>query len=482
MNLNISEQPLNTEASVLTTNILNERNSILPEYISAILPLNYDYSVSEIQQLPVYITTEGFAINQFEANLYVNINNVEDAHKWFCEFEEISKTTMPQSKGYNIQGKKVIFREIWHCIYSNMVRQKQGNPVLKKPNSMRIRNTGYMATIHLRLECWHLQTLHPLEINIKFIYNHVIHSAKSLSFRHVKEEVCNKYIELFTDRHSPATALYAYEDNLYLRANHDQELMQLLADHAQNPDYGYVLNLFKQYRKGYAVFQKYDSQAGKAFILCIVTNLMIHVHEKIQQSGKICYVDALASFEPLNTSITLLYTSCISEALPLGLLVTSDELEATLKRGLNLLKTLLPQYAFFGCGPNVGPMVFLTDDSSAECNALDRKQHWALLFRSGLLIHGNNTNNYVEYSFGLIKDIIFSCTKAYNSVQVFQFITTNMEQYYEHRLLGIAHSHPGHLQIARRFLCPGWEAIDAKEIQQTEIDTEYLVPSQEKGT
>ncbi|CAG8842499.1 44512_t:CDS:2, partial [Gigaspora margarita] len=342
MNLNISEQPLNTEASVLTTNILNERNSILPEYISAILPLNYDYSVSEIQQLPVYITTEGFAINQFEANLYVNINNVEDAHKWFCEFEEISKTTMPQSKGYNIQGKKVIFREIWHCIYSNMVRQKQGNP--------------------------HLQTLHLLEINIKFIHNHVIHSAKSLSFRHVKEEVRNKYIELFTDGHSLATALYTYEDNLYLRANHDQELIQLLANHAQNPDYGYVLNLFKQYRneclggkngksifngKGYAVFQEYDSQAGKAFILC-----------------EICYVDASASFEPLNTSITLLYTSCISGALPLGLLVTSDELEATLKRGLSLLKTLFLQYAFFGHGPNVGPIVFLTDNSSAKRNAL----------------------------------------------------------------------------------------------------------------
>ncbi|CAG8854818.1 34074_t:CDS:1, partial [Gigaspora margarita] len=210
-------------------------------------------------------------------------------------------------------------------------------------------------------------------------------------------EVRNKYIELFTDGHSLATALYAYEDNLYLCANHDQELMQLLADCAQNPDYGYVLNLFKQYHneylggtngksmfqrlthevntynnsgKGYAVFQEYDSQAGKAFILCIVTNLMIRVHEKIRQSGEICYVDALASFEPLNISITLLYTSCISEALPLGLLVTSNELEATLKRGLSLLKTLLPQYAFFGRGPNVGPMVFLTDDSSAERNAL----------------------------------------------------------------------------------------------------------------
>ncbi|CAG8769824.1 26359_t:CDS:2 [Gigaspora margarita] len=56
-----------------------------------------------------------------------------------------------------------------------------------------------------------------------------------------------------------------------------------------------------------------------------------------------------------------------------------------------------------------------------------------------------------------------------------------MEQYYEHRLLGIAHSYSSHLQIARRFLCPSWDAINTAEIRQTELTTEYMVPSQEKG-
>jgi len=81
-----------------------------------------------------------------------------------------------------------------------------------------------------------------------------------------------------------------------------------------------------------AILQEYDSGVGKAFILCIVTGLMSRVHEKVPQAAKICYVDASASFEPLNTSITLLYTSCVVGALPLGLFVTSDELEITLER------------------------------------------------------------------------------------------------------------------------------------------------------
>ena len=41
------------------------------------------------------------------------------------------------------------------------------------------------------------------------------------------------------------------------------------------------VNTYNKSGKGYAIFQEYDSQAEKAFILCIVTNLMIHVHKTI---------------------------------------------------------------------------------------------------------------------------------------------------------------------------------------------------------
>ena len=87
--------------------------------------------------------------------------------------------------------------------------------------------------------------------------------------------------------------------------------------------------------------------------------------------GELYYMDASATFEPLNTSIILLYTSCIVGALPLALFITSDELEITLEKAINLLKTILPPYAFFGRDSQVGPIVFITDDSNAERNALE---------------------------------------------------------------------------------------------------------------
>ena len=123
--------------------------------------------------------------------------------------------------------------------------------------------------------------------------------------------------------------------------------------------------------KGRAVLQEYDVHVEKAFILCVMTNLMCRVHKKVLQAAELCYMDVSASFDPFNSSITLLYTSCAAGALLLGLFITSDKLEITLEKSINLLKMILPSYAFFGCGPEVGPIVFLTNDSSAERNALE---------------------------------------------------------------------------------------------------------------
>ena len=98
---------------------------------------------------------------------------------------------------------------------------------------------------------------------------------------------------------------------------------------------------------------------------------MKRVHERIRQVGELCYVDASASFELLNTSITLLFTSCMVGTLPLGLFITSDELEITIEKAINILKEILPDQAFFGRGQDVGSQIFLTNDSASERNALE---------------------------------------------------------------------------------------------------------------
>jgi len=42
--------------------------------------------------------------------------------------------------------------------------------------------------------------------------------------------------------------------------------------------------------------------------------------------------------------------------------------------------------------------------------------YWAISFYSELYIHGNNTNNYIERSFGILKNVVFARMQAYNCI------------------------------------------------------------------
>ena len=110
-------------------------------------------------------------------DIFIDVNTKEKASEWFAEFESHSKTTMPKSRGYKITGNRVLFWELRHCIHSHEVKKKQGSHITKYPQSSRARDINYTASIHLRLERQNLLSSHSLEVNIKFIHNHVINSA-----------------------------------------------------------------------------------------------------------------------------------------------------------------------------------------------------------------------------------------------------------------------------------------------------------------
>ena len=69
-----------------------------------------------------------------------------------------------------------------------------------------------------------------------------------------------------------------------------------------------------------------------------------------------------------------------------------------------------------------------------------RRSEWALSYRVAHLTRGNNTNNYAEAGIRVLKEIVFGRVKAFNLVQMFDFITVTMDTYYTNRLLDIAHS------------------------------------------
>ena len=63
--------------------------------------------------------------------------------------------------------------------------------------------------------------------------------------------------------------------------------------------------------------------------------------------------------EEYNLRVFVMVTHSVCGALPLGIFVTSDEKEQTLKDALQLLKTCFCDFAFYGAS---GPRVFMTDN------------------------------------------------------------------------------------------------------------------------
>lgn len=74
-----------------------------------------------------------------------------------------------------------------------------------------------------------------------------------------------------------------------------------------------------------------------------------------------------------------------------------------------------------------------------------QSEHELLLYRTGVVTSRQNANNYAEASVSILKDEIFSHTKAYNAVVLIEFVVDNWGKYFETRLLCYAnHSENSH--------------------------------------
>ena len=145
--------------------------------------------------------------------------------------------------------------------------------------------------------------------------------------------------------------------------------------------------------------EKYASveQAEGQTIVVIVDPFMRRVHQNVPQAGDVLLMDATSNLDRSDTKLFHLMTPAAVGALPLGTIITSREDEKTIQKGLEILKKILPTNAFYGRGPNLGPVLALTDDSDAERNALKTvwpsielllcmfhvlQAHWQFIFKS----------------------------------------------------------------------------------------------------
>ena len=105
-------------------------------------------------------------------------------------------------------------------------------------------------------------------------------------------------------------------------------------------------------------------------VVAICTPLMCRIHQYIQQSSEMVFCDSTSTLDRFNSSLFVLSTSHCAGGLPLAVMITSDEQEETIQQGLKMVKQVLPAEAFYSIGAKRGSAIIMTDDSSAERNAL----------------------------------------------------------------------------------------------------------------
>ena len=96
---------------------------------------------------------------------------------------------------------------------------------------------------------------------------------------------------------------------------------------------------------------------------------MARSHTMIRSSGEQVFIDSTSNLEELNLHLFLLCTHSPAGGLPLAVIITSDETQATLEMAFSHLKDCLLENSFYGRGKNLGPISFLSDNNE-ERNAV----------------------------------------------------------------------------------------------------------------
>ena len=98
-------------------------------------------------------------------------------------------------------------------------------------------------------------------------------------------------------------------------------------------------------------------------------------------------------------------------------------------------------------------------------------------YRRNLPIYNNHTNNYVETAVRLFKDSVLNRKKAFNAVELINFVVETMTEYYQRRLTDFANFRNVDQHLLLEEVMERSRAVDAAAIEECG-DKTFLVPSQ----
>ena len=246
----------------------------------------------------------------------------------------------------------------------------------------------------------------PLQIKLDFQHNHQIYRHEHTRYLNVSEQTKKRFTDLFEDGLTASAAWHAHRSEI--STNRNAHIM--LGNRRICPDYFWAFKFQRKwiedklgsfdgidaYQKVQEFCKKFDETSQKdeklpeneryakveqttegETVVVIIDAFMRRVHKSIPQAGDIMIMDATSNLDRSDTKLFHLMCPSAVGALPLTTIVTSREDEKTILHGLKMMKRMLPQDAFYGRGPELGPTLGLTDDAPSERNAL--RKAWPLM-------------------------------------------------------------------------------------------------------
>ena len=374
-----------------------KKNKEKRQILENIMPTGYYYKITSFK------IVEDSSIDKetkFEATVAVNICDENQIDPFFDKFEKSSSSNYNILYGDTKNSKKnkiAGYRKCHHNIRQRMKSGSSGDMAPPPPLTVG-KQTNCPASINFRLKKTndHIHnencTLTPFELSISHIHNHSVESSNAVKYHNVGQEAMDKFLELFAAAHSASSAYQEYKN--HLMEKHGDNFAKVSADRAIMPDYKWVFNFhatFMQkqfgkinspeaFEKATRKVREYNEKHGETLcvieqtdedtIVAVCDKLSRRVHEIVPQAGDVVYVDATSNLDLQDSKLVKLMTCSPAGGIPLGFVITSSESKKSLKKSFEMLKTVLPENAFYKKGREKGPTIFMTDDADAEIDAL----------------------------------------------------------------------------------------------------------------
>lgn len=104
-------------------------------------------------------------------------------------------------------------------------------------------------------------------------------------------------------------------------------------------------------------------------IITILSPLMRRISEGFDESGEVLFIDSSGNVDRYGCKVFFIYTNSCAGGMLVGSLIVTSEATSIIVKGLELWKKMLSPESL-GKRGQIGPRIFMTDDSLAERNAL----------------------------------------------------------------------------------------------------------------